>query len=580
MTPANEKIFCIMPWISSHVGSNGMRKLCCAAEDFEDHGAASAEKITDYWNSKRVKEVRRLFLNNQIPSECVNCIKTSTQMNDFNTEFKQLIGPAIENTLPDGTSSLKPIYLDYRLSNVCNLACRMCNSYSSSTIKKLEHSAGILDLEVIDQSRRKYLLNEAKDLIRNGQVQYIYFADGEPFLSNSHWEIINVCIELKVASKISLVYSSNLSSTSYKGRSIFDYLKEFKNIQLLASLDGVDGTVEFLRSGLSFDQWKISFNQWLQFTGKENISFNIVLTTPTILNLYELLEFVLNTKCSYILSKTTESSNEIIFSPRSLTRRTLTPLIKRELERIRTGLGHIPQFELFCKDLLENKLFLEEDDRILKLQQLSDSFNYHCNIDAFRADSYSTIDWFINNPELHSWTTEILHEIMPSAENLADFTRGQTFIYQEKGFNFLRKFINNFDTLIFDFRKFPDKLNTDFLNEIIHDFASPKHRLVIVSRSAGIFNRLLNLKNKDRSFTGKVTSGSQTNMKLLTDYFRKKTILKTEKIPLPLTSDILINMKLKRSIVANIIDLLGRIFPSFFHIHQVWVIELNNLEQK
>lgn len=575
MTIKKQNNFCIIPWLLTHVETNGQRKLCCMSDPYHNGTNKEETSVFGEWNSKRVKKIRRTFLNNQIPQECLNCIQTSTNNLGYNDYFREHVQKAIEKTLPDGTYSEPPIFLDYRLSNICNLSCRMCNSYSSSTIKKMEQEAEILDLEIIDQKKQLFRFEEAKQLIATGNIKYIYFADGEPFLSQFHWEIINFCIEKNLAKNISLLYSSNLSFTTYKNKSIFLYLKHFKNTELKASLDGIGATLEFIRSGISFEKWRKSLDEWIQFTGPDNITFNIVVTIPTLLDLASLIEFALSTGCKLNFSNVIETEQAILFSPRSLDRNSLTLIINKELSKIRLKWGHVNELEDYFKQLLENKLLVEEGDFETSIQKLVKAFNYYGEIDPQRKDGTSTIEWFLNKPELIEWIQKILASPPKLSPSLTKLIQGQVYFYKKHTWPYFKENLNIFNTLIFDLSNKKDVELDSFLKEIIFDSTTTSQVVIIIGPSSSLFNRILNWRKKDRYFSSINKYVDKKNLMGLHNFLKRHTTITSSQWPISVTAEqIIVSPTFQNKKLFSLVNFLGKSFPSIFNIHVAWKIDM------
>ena len=78
-------------------------------------------------------------------------------------------------------------------------------------------------------------------------VDEIYFAGGEPLISEHHYQILDEII--KRNKQVYLRYSTNLSKITFKDKHIFDYWSHFNNITLFPSLDGLGDVGEYIRSG-------------------------------------------------------------------------------------------------------------------------------------------------------------------------------------------------------------------------------------------------------------------------------------------------------------------------------------------
>lgn len=159
------------------------------------------------------------------PTNCMDCVKYPSQ--SAKNIFNQYTSGGIR-------------YIDFRNSNLCNFKCRTCGPHlSSSWAQELN-----LEQKNIKTDVSKYI-NE----VLTGDIDTIYFAGGEPFLNNDHWELLQKLNELNLAQNIKLIYSTNLSLLKYKTFDIFELWKNFKHIKIMASADATGVAFNYIRSG-------------------------------------------------------------------------------------------------------------------------------------------------------------------------------------------------------------------------------------------------------------------------------------------------------------------------------------------
>jgi hypothetical protein len=79
-------------------------------------------------------------------------------------------------------------------------------------------------------------------------VEQIYFAGGEPLLMEEHYRILDELVRRK-RFDVRLIYNTNFTHTDLKGRSVFDYWKQFKSVAVGASLDASGARGEYIRKG-------------------------------------------------------------------------------------------------------------------------------------------------------------------------------------------------------------------------------------------------------------------------------------------------------------------------------------------
>jgi sulfatase maturation enzyme AslB (radical SAM superfamily) len=79
-------------------------------------------------------------------------------------------------------------------------------------------------------------------------VEQIYFAGGEPLLMEEHYRILEELVRRK-RFDVRLIYNTNFTHTELKGKSVFEYWKQFDSVAVGASLDSSGARGEYIRKG-------------------------------------------------------------------------------------------------------------------------------------------------------------------------------------------------------------------------------------------------------------------------------------------------------------------------------------------
>jgi sulfatase maturation enzyme AslB (radical SAM superfamily) len=79
-------------------------------------------------------------------------------------------------------------------------------------------------------------------------VEQIYFAGGEPLLMEEHYRILEELVR-RGRTDVRLIYNTNFTHTDLKGKSVFEYWKQFESVAVGASLDGHGRPAEYIRKG-------------------------------------------------------------------------------------------------------------------------------------------------------------------------------------------------------------------------------------------------------------------------------------------------------------------------------------------
>lgn len=245
----SKKPFCLMPFIHFHVGNNGNVKACCVANI--PYGNCNKQSFSEIWQGEAIQNLRDKFLRGKSDPRCSVCLKLEE------AGGKSIRQETHERFSWENESEVNPLptYFDIRFSNACNFACRSCWHGASSAwfpeAKQLKRSLGNKALlQNIDDF--KAFISETGDAIL--QAEEIYFAGGEPLMSEEHYALLKYLIENK-HTKLRLRYNTNFSVLEFKGHTIIDYWKQFEHVEILASVDAHKSLGEYIRKGFNWDQF-------------------------------------------------------------------------------------------------------------------------------------------------------------------------------------------------------------------------------------------------------------------------------------------------------------------------------------
>jgi len=194
----------------------------------------------------------------------------------------------------DGTTSFFPKSIELKLSNLCNLQCRMCHPVDSSSWVKnwplvedlmRKNSRGIYETAKEQNLLKNPLVSAFKDDKRwwedfekiKDSLEIVKFVGGEPLIDPLHYKVLDLL--KKRASEIKLEYSSNLTFLSFKGTSILDYWKDFKGVWLYVSVDGLGDLYNYIRTGAKFSQVEANLDSIVQ---DKNVCFEQIGVVCTI----------------------------------------------------------------------------------------------------------------------------------------------------------------------------------------------------------------------------------------------------------------------------------------------------------
>ena len=216
--------FCVLPWVSLETSPIGTVRPCCLAEDelVDDAGEKfnlATAKFSTIQNSHSMRKLRQEFIDRKQPQTCRKCFReersgrTSKRMHTLD-RLKHMI----PNT--DWTADANPLmFLDLKLGNICNLKCRICGSWSSSTFAT-EELANLPTTEDRKTNHHYQMLRQGAWPRENlsfwteidqvvDQIKYIEFTGGEPFMIQEHFNMLQGLVDRGLASRIEIHYNTN-----------------------------------------------------------------------------------------------------------------------------------------------------------------------------------------------------------------------------------------------------------------------------------------------------------------------------------------------------------------------------------
>ena len=247
--------FCMLGLLHTYVSPNGDVMPCCVG-DMTKKPLGNINDVTDWnevWNGDGYQKFRKNMVAGEKNPICSFCYDTekfskSSARTIANMEYAKHYDEYMNHLLPSGKlETTKLRYLDFRFTNKCNQACITCGHSLSSSwfdlMQKLDQPIlGPKFIEPQDKQLAYKLIDDNLD-----SVETIYFAGGEPMLSEYHWYTLDKLVENGRAKEIDLRYSSNCSTLRYKGKNVLDYWKQFKSVIIMASVDEVHERFNYIR---------------------------------------------------------------------------------------------------------------------------------------------------------------------------------------------------------------------------------------------------------------------------------------------------------------------------------------------
>jgi organic radical activating enzyme len=245
------KTFCIYPWIHLHAYPTGEAYPCCHAEMAVGQvGNCRNNTLEQIWTDTPMQQLRQDMLTETPNVACGRCYEQ--EANGFFSGRKSANKHHGHQIKKLDENPFEMTYWDIRFSNLCNLKCRSCGHiFSSQWYQDQAKLAGG------DWKEQNSVLNYAgrteTDMWEQLEphldyVEQIYFAGGEPLLMEEHYRILAELVRRK-RFDVRLIYNTNFTHTELRGRSVFEYWRQFDSVAVGASLDDSGARGEYIRKG-------------------------------------------------------------------------------------------------------------------------------------------------------------------------------------------------------------------------------------------------------------------------------------------------------------------------------------------
>ena len=252
--------FCVLPWVSLETSPIGTVRPCCLAEEEitdingNKFDLSKSAELADIQDSNYMRKLRKQFLRAEQPDTCRKCWAvedadgTSKRMHTLN-RLKHIIPDS------DWTQDPKPlVFLDLKLGNICNLKCRICGSWSSSTfaVEEIEFSPIAekktgFHYQMLKQGAwakdNQDFWEEIKNL--SDQIRYIEFTGGEPFMIREHFRFLERIVDMGIAGQVEIHYNTNGTQFPDNAEDVWQH---FKTVEIAFSIDDVGARFEYQRA--------------------------------------------------------------------------------------------------------------------------------------------------------------------------------------------------------------------------------------------------------------------------------------------------------------------------------------------
>lgn len=263
---------CYAPWHALSIRFNGDVVPDCVYTG--RHGNILQQTLPEIFSNAGLLNTRKSIIEGILPSNCDQCTKKEQAAGHSRRIFFQtVLDPMLEKY--DYSQDVNEIYfLEFNMSNICNLKCRMCSGVNSTAwvkedlklsknpkfyrpIDNIEFGYRNLSASIVDK------LFEYPEYFKN--LRYVNIKGGEPYMEPANKQIMKKLIDLGLAKNITLDLSTNGTIIDLE----FDELAlQFKETKWHVSIEGVGKMYNYIRGGnnFTFEQMVDNVKTFKKFT--------------------------------------------------------------------------------------------------------------------------------------------------------------------------------------------------------------------------------------------------------------------------------------------------------------------------
>lgn len=250
---------CLAPWVSVNFTIDGNATACCLNR--KTSVRVAGKSIDEIWLSDAFVQLREKVKSGDLGYDCSICRQ---QIDSGNYSGAKSLH--YDSFYPEQGH---PKVMEFCMENTCNLACVMCNSMLSSTIRKNQK---------LPPFKTKYderFMEQLDAYIP--QLQSAVFSGGEPFLIPVYYRIWEKMIRLNPELVISVVTNGTTLDDKVKN------LLERGRFKINVSLDSVDKqTYEAIRVNSNLDLVLENFEWFRSYGILKNLPVNIPVCSLTL----------------------------------------------------------------------------------------------------------------------------------------------------------------------------------------------------------------------------------------------------------------------------------------------------------
>lgn len=341
-------VYCIRAWSHLHYFPNSKVIVCDLMSPKSLVGNLQQHSLSEVFYGNEMEQARKQFQSGEIPKECFYCVQMEkSPQGSFRERFSR------EFIIQENRPTLQS--LDMAFSNNCNLRCRQCGPYCSTSWYQ--------DADLMTRPRPKHeerVFRDNEELERNLKphiptLKRIFISGGEPLLDRQHIPFLQF-LQREKCELIHLFYNSNMCWDGELPDQAIEIWKYFPKVTLGMSLDGSGTQFELLRKN---GRWEAVLANLKKVRIKASHVHCQINTTISFLNIFHLPRAIAQWVSEDVIRECSDWGYTIL----------------REPEYLQIGLMSEEEFKRFELILAETLPWIKQNARSDLYNELSTMLN-------------------------------------------------------------------------------------------------------------------------------------------------------------------------------------------------------------
>jgi sulfatase maturation enzyme AslB (radical SAM superfamily) len=380
--------------------TDGSIKACCRS--LPEISNIKHETLEQAWNNHAIRKLRLDLLNGIRNERCNVCwrledsnVTSLRQKYNRNELHQKKAAEAINSMSEDGTVSNTPAWIEFKLSNICNLKCRMCHPMDSTkwyndykSIEHLHDESWQTHIRNIGLDKTAKLVNYNDDFFNElprfmKNIDQLAFAGGEPLMDENHYRVLDSV--MSNASNIELRYATNLTMLKINKFNALDYFPHFKKVILSASLDGPPDLNEYIRG----DSDSSTIEQNIKYIKQFKNTTVIGKLTVQALNIYYVPESL-----EWFRELQIDTDMHFVTWPAHLDARIWDGTAREKIiEKLKNYITSLPDNQYYIRETAQNTLNYFIKDNLYTTEKFKKFIEWNKILDKRRNESFDNFEF-------------------------------------------------------------------------------------------------------------------------------------------------------------------------------------------